>query len=275
MNPLRSICRLFSIPGLLAFVAMLSACAGGPSGQQTGQPTAGWAVENAAGAVQDVERIPQDLAFFAEQAQPGPMRSAESAEADVERYLQKMFAPWSGVDAAPVVREMKRVLAWPQGRRGFAENLSPWTDADWQQLVDNAGLDAAGEGYRPAITVHAADLRLAPTMSPRFVRLEGAGQGYPFDDFQQSALHAGTPLAVIHASKDGAWLLAVSSVASGWIRSEHVAFAGEGFRARWEAGPFTAFLEEGVPLAAQGCYWDKASIGAVLPGAGNGSVLVP
>ncbi len=277
MSPMKSICSLFSIPCLLASAVMLSACAGGsgPSGSQTDQSSAGWSAENSAGAVQDVDRIPQDLEFFAAQAQPGPMRSAESAGADAERYLRRMFAPWSGVDTAPVVKEMKRILAWPQGRRGFAENLSLWTDADWNALADNARLDMAGGECRPAITVHAADLRLAPTMSPRFTRLEGAGQGYPFDDFQQTSLHAGTPLAVIHASKDGAWLLAVSSVASGWIQSEHVAFAGERFRERWEAGPFIAFLEDGVPIAAQGCYWGKASIGAVLPSAGEGCVLVP
>ncbi|MBQ3892623.1 MAG: SH3 domain-containing protein [Mailhella sp.] len=276
MNRTLSIRHLLSILCLVA-CAMLSACAGGSGPYATQGPPSfpGWSVENAAGTVQDLELIPQDLAFFAAQAKDGPVRSRTAAQEDAERFRQRLFAPWHGVAADHAIREMKRILAWPHGRRGFAENLSPWADADWQELVDNARLDAAGGECRPAMTVHAADLRLAPTMRPRFARLEGAGQGYPFDDFQQTALHAGTPLAIIHASKDGAWLLAVSSLASGWIQAEHVAFAGDGFRERWEGGQLAAFLEDDVPLAAHGCYWGKASIGAVLPMDGEGAVLVP
>ena len=124
MNRTLSLRHLLSIL-CLAACAMLFACAGGSGPYATQGPPSfpGWSVENAAGTVQDLELIPQDLAFFAAQAKDGPVRSRTAAQEDAERFRQRLFAPWHGVAADHAIREMKRILAWPHGRRGFAENL--------------------------------------------------------------------------------------------------------------------------------------------------------
>jgi hypothetical protein len=125
-------------------------------------------------------------------------------------------------------------------------------------------------------------------MKPRFSGLHGAGQGWPFDLFQYSRLHAGTPLAVYHKSRDGAWLLVQSSAAWGWVRSEDVAAAGENFRRLWRKTPLCAFVQEGVGLKFKalagegkasavrpGSYLASADIGTVLPSPVEGEVLLP
>ena len=58
---------------------------------------------------------------------------------------------------------------------------------------------------RPAITVRNTACRVFPTARPFFLDPGRAGEGFPFDYFQNSALWAGTPLLVTHVSLDGAW----------------------------------------------------------------------
>ena len=51
-----------------------------------------------------------------------------------------------------------------------------------------------------------------------------AGEGFPFDYFQNSALWPGTPLLITHASRDGAWLFAEAGMVAGWVPAQDVAF---------------------------------------------------
>ena len=250
---------------LIMIALMLCACSHGGA-KSISKAAAEWTAQNAAGTVQDTITIPQHLGYFASMLKTGLPQSEEQSHSNAERFLQRIFSPWH--DAIPVkhvCEQMRKILSWSPKYRGFAENLNVWSESDWMEMVLNANFDSAEGKCRPAITVHDADLRLAPTMRPRFARLEGAGQGYPFDDFQQTSLHAGTPLAIVHESKDGAWLLAVSALASGWIKAEHIAFADANFCLRWEHGPFLTFMQDDISLIAQGSYWGKVSIGAILP----------
>ena len=88
------------------------------------------------------------------------------------------YLDFSEIDMGYLIGEKYR-------RRGYAENLRPWTDAAWERMRHNASLDEVSGRGRAAILVQHADLRLAPTVKPRFARVQGAGQGWPFDDFQQ------------------------------------------------------------------------------------------
>ncbi len=232
--------------------------------------------ENAAGEVRDVQTIPQNLALFARQAGGSALlRSQAAAEEDMRTFRRKFFAPWdAGSMPRATLREFEAVLNWKPGRRGYAENLRPWTDAAWENLRYNAALDTVSGPGRAAVTVRSADLRLAPTVKPRFARIEGAGQGWPFDDFQQSSMAVGTPLMVYHASRDGAWLLVQSPMAWGWVDASSVAFADEAFRSMWRNAPLGAVVKEGVSLKASEAFLALAGIGTVLPVSGQ-AVLVP
>ena len=233
-------------------------------------------VQNAAGEVADLHRVPQNLAVFAGKAgADASLRSDAAAEEDMRKFRQRFFAPWtSGRLSRNALREFEAVLNWTPGKRGYAENLRPWSDAAWVKMCDNAALDAvSGEGRAAIVTRH-ADLRLAPTLKPRFARVEGAGQGWPFDDFQQSSLHVGMPLMVYHASRDGAWLLVQSPVAWGWVDAGSVAFVDEAFRSVWESAPLACVVREDVSLKFRGAFLALADIGTVLPVSGQ-SLLVP
>ena len=265
---------------------------------------------NVPATVADLRDFPQSLEVLAELYgeagqgawSVGPLRGAETvlrghaeAREDMAYFRQRFFQPWdeTGVDRE-IVQYLLDELERAPGERGFAENMHPWSEREWQKMADNADLPRLRRvlrGGRPmaAVTVRAADLRAAPTMSPRFSKVFGAGGGWPFDLFQQSRLHAGTPLAVYHKTLDGAWLLVQSPSVWGWIRAEEVAGAGKEFRRLWRKTPLAAFVREGVglkfkalgagadntPQIRPGSYLASADIGAVLPSPRDGEVLLP
>jgi len=224
------------------------------------------------------------------------LRSHADARADMREFRRHFFGPWALDAADPAfVRSAVKELGREPEQRGFAENLHPWSEEAWQRMRDNAdvpGLEAGRFGRpRAAITVRSTDLRAAPTMKPRFSQVQGAGRGWPFDLFQQSALPVGLPLAVVHQSRDGAWLFVESSVSWGWVRAEDVAFAGAAFQKVWTRERLAAFVREGVglcfrslglpgttkgtPLIRPGAYLAEGNIGTVLPSARSGEVLLP
>ncbi|MBP3729895.1 MAG: SH3 domain-containing protein [Mailhella sp.] len=253
---------------LTACLLLLAACAGQPPKVNEEQ--------NFPGEVQDIRQIPQSLEWFARQPGSGTAQDSSVLKSNAVSYLKKFFYPWDKRrSGSGDIAELKRIYNWREDKRGFAENLQPWTAKAWQNLAENADFAHFKGICRPAITTHATDLRLAPTISPRFARITGAGQGYPFDDFQLSRLPVGLPVTVAHVSMDGAWFLVHSSLASGWVHAEHVGFADEFLQSVWRSSDFYAFIKDEVPLSANGCFLGMAGIGTILPKDGENKVLVP
>jgi hypothetical protein len=62
--------------------------------------------------------------------------------------------------------------------------------------------------------------RLLPTA----VELYSSVKSIDIDRLQNSAIDIGTPLAVFHATKDGAWLYVTTPLSEGWVRADHVGF---------------------------------------------------
>jgi hypothetical protein len=121
-----------------------------------------------------------------------------------------------------------------------------------------------------AVTVRDTHLRALPTQRPGFADPARAGEGFPFDYVQYSAVRADTPLRIVHRSADGAWYLVETLDASGWLPVPDVALVDKDFVARFQSARFIAVVQEGVPLIdGAGHFRQSASIGSVLPLAGN------
>ncbi|WP_337245144.1 SH3 domain-containing protein [Luteimonas sp. gir] len=84
--------------------------------------------------------------------------------------------------------------------------------------VDLAALPAA-PSPRFGLVVRRADLRAFPTHTRVFSRPDDTD----IDRFQEDALFPGTPVAVVHASRDGAWYFVVSERYAAWIDAAQVA----------------------------------------------------
>jgi cell wall-associated NlpC family hydrolase len=89
------------------------------------------------------------------------------------------------------------------------------------RLVANLSLDTIPDTQRTrfGMVVRRADLRTFPSR----LRVFSSRGDIDIDRFQESALFPGTPVAIVHASKDGEWLFIVSPLYAAWIEKQYVA----------------------------------------------------
>jgi len=99
---------------------------------------------------------------------------------------------------------------------------SPAGDGFYAQIEENMDLSGvSGEiSVRYAYIVHNADQRLLPVAEA----LNKLPFDADFDELQNSSLGTGTPVAVLHTSRDGKWHYVFSSVSSGWVEADKTAF---------------------------------------------------
>ncbi len=93
--------------------------------------------------------------------------------------------------------------------------------ADIDALLDSIALDQvpATRAVRYGLAVTRADLRTFPTATRAF----DSADARDIDRFQESALFPGTPVAMIHESRDGNWWFVVSSVYAAWVEKRSIA----------------------------------------------------
>jgi cell wall-associated NlpC family hydrolase len=134
--------------------------------------------------------------------------------------------------ALPANLERAQVAAWieamssPPSHPLYDEHGKPVPAATLDALVANLDLSAipASQHTRFGMVLQRADLRSFPTTQ----RVFSSNDDADIDRFQESALFPGTPVAIVHASRDGQWLFVVSPRYAAWIEARLVA---EGERA--------------------------------------------
>lgn len=185
-------------------------------------------------------------------------------------YEALHFEPWR----QEVPRHRLDQIAWGfyiyRGKPGYGRDGRAHPP-DWLgELEVNARLDEYPRGGFPAVTVSRTDIRRLPTREPHSLSPQNPGEGYPFDNLQESSVPAGTPLRVLHSSRDGKWLLVETAYILGWTTPEAVAQVSREFIRRWENGRYAAIVrdktsvrdEEGRP-----CF--RASLGSLHPKIGE------
>ncbi|MCD9027710.1 SH3 domain-containing protein [Luteimonas sp. BDR2-5] len=127
----------------------------------------------------------------------------------------------------PTLVEAEQVRAWVEARSVLPE----------QPLYDVAGKQGSARAMNRLVTaldlqnipqtqvtrfglvVRRADLRTFPT----HLRVFNTPDDTDIDRFQEDALFPGTPVAVVHESRDGRWFFVVSQRYSAWIERDRVA----------------------------------------------------
>lgn len=157
---------------------------------------------------------------------------------------------------------------------GYGENFRAHDDA-WIRTIER-NIDVAqftrAPMFRPerrAIASGNLMVRELPTTDPSFYDHRLAGEGYPFDNLQISAVRPGTPLYVLGASVDGAWQYVQTPDVQGWVRSDGVAFADRRFIDAWRAAAGKSLGVVTTALApvsdSSGTFRFDAPAGTMLP----------
>jgi len=234
---------------LLLVLATLAGCVAKPAG------------------VADLTRYPQDAAVYlrADTAATQLVPLEVQARLDAN-YNQRFFAPWRQQRASLPAAEAFWGVSSYGSKQGYGENLLPLGKERWQQLVAALQRESYPSLARPAITVRNTVCRVFPTARPFFLDPSRAGEGYPFDYFQNSALWAGTPLLVTHVSLDGAWFFAETGFVAGWLPAQDLAWADAAFRAAYQTGRYAALLRDEVTLRGEtGDFLALTHLGAIFP----------
>ncbi|MCC8398794.1 MAG: SH3 domain-containing protein [Rickettsia endosymbiont of Labidopullus appendiculatus] len=121
---------------------------------------------------------------------------------------------------------------------GYGENFRPYTEG-WINAI-SANIDITQfykltyQASNRAIAIDNLYGRLLPTNDVHFNDYKQAGQGYPFDNLQWSAIWAGTPLYIIGTTKDRAWSLVITPDFIVWVKSSGIARTTTEFVNKWQ-----------------------------------------
>jgi hypothetical protein len=134
------------------------------------------------------------------------------------------------------------------------------------------------------VTLDNALVRLLPTLDLYMEHPSIPGQGYPFDQLQNSVLWAGTPVYLLARTRDRAWCKVLTGDCAGWVRTQELALAGNAFVRTWRAavrrrGLAAAIATEAAVLDARGRFRFRAYVGSVFPRLGvrgpRQGILIP
>jgi cell wall-associated NlpC family hydrolase len=106
---------------------------------------------------------------------------------------------------------------------GYGENFRPHSQNWIDHITQNMDLSQFETlSYQPdhrAIAIQNLNARSLPTDDVSFYHYTYAGEGYPFDNLQMSALWVGTPVYILGQTRDRAWLLVMTPEYIAWVKS--------------------------------------------------------
>jgi cell wall-associated NlpC family hydrolase len=220
-----------------------------------------------------------------------PLLSAEYQALQLQRFYNHYYAsdpnglsPWSQkmVEAIlPVVKKIEPELLEqfnnqnaPPSEKHYAENFKEQDDVWFLKLKKNMNLSAiASSIYQKenrAIAVHNTFARALPETAPDFFHFTLAGQGFPFDNLQDSAIWVGTPLYIFSLSQNKEWALVLTPDAYfSWVKMDDIAYVSENFMTKWQNASkknLVAITKSDVSILGKNQDFQfKAYIGAVFP----------
>jgi hypothetical protein len=91
----------------------------------------------------------------------------------------------------------------------------------YARIAEDMDMAAVPPSITPeyGVVVRFADQRILPTRDP----LYGGETEVDFDGLQNNALELGTPVMILHWSRDLQWAYVRSSMSAGWVESRHIA----------------------------------------------------
>lgn len=126
-----------------------------------------------------------------------------------------------------------------QDEIGYGENFSPYSEQWIETISSNINFNQFDQFvYQDndrAIVVDNLEARVLPTDDVHFYSHLLAGQGYPFDNLQMSALWAGTPVYILGESQDHAWSFVITPDYIAWVKTIGLARVNQAFVRVWSS----------------------------------------
>jgi hypothetical protein len=169
-----------------------------------------------------------DASYWIErQRAPDRILLDRDAVATLNVALQASEPTLHDLEALPPTLEAEQVRAWVEAisiaptRTLYDANGDEGSQRAVDRLMASLALQSIPQTQvtRYGLVVQRADLRRFPSR----LRVFNAPGDTDIDRFQESALFPGTPVAIVHESRDRAWHFVVSPNYAAWIEKRHVA----------------------------------------------------
>ncbi|BFP42990.1 NlpC/P60 family N-terminal domain-containing protein [Flavobacteriaceae bacterium GF1] len=208
---------------------------------------------------------PNDLTY--------PNEAVEIPGSLPKRFIENHFVPWSRtpeelLDSLATFpgKDLTYLEKYLNDDEWYGENKKPHTDWQREEVVTNVDTEGFPNFLQKGIVIAHTDLRRIPTNRPGFDKYSKAGEGYPFDYFQETTLWANTPILMVHTSKDNQWCYVISGYYKGWVAVHDVAIVDEDFMEQWSSVAYSMPLSDQVNLKNPvSNYAINAKMGMVLP----------
>jgi hypothetical protein len=255
--PTRSFLNIYRLAGLPLLLCLACLVLGACSHTGAGKDA----------LLKDLRTLPQHSdAYYPKQEGCQPLMSRQTQNAMYLRFRENWFSPWQR--ETPVSR--KDSILWPvdafRNSTLYGPNLRP-LPADWlEKAAARADMDTFPNTRLRGISVNNTVLRALPTDQPAFRDPKQAGEGFPFDYMQNTAIWAATPLFLAHTSADGEWIFAEAPHVSGWIPARDVAYVDDALARTFSSAPLLAVIRDRSALHDDfGLFRFQGRIGCVLP----------
>ena len=198
-----------------------------------------------------------------------PVISPESDAIFNENYFRPWHIALDSLSAhlekvpGPDAAFLPKYLADPEY---YGENKRRHSDKRRRQLAANVDFEGFPSLLQRGITVRHTNIRRLPILQPGYDRYNKAGEGFPFDYFQETALWANSPVLVLHKTKDGAWAYVLVASYKGWIPTNEIALVNERFIQNWERGQYCSLLTDEMSIhSMEGQFLFTGKMGMILP----------
>ncbi|NAS13031.1 C40 family peptidase [Poritiphilus flavus] len=200
----------------------------------------------------------------------GDFQIPEALQAE---YRQKFFIPWTLspgeiLDSLTTFpgKDLSYLDKYLDDDEWYGENKKNHKKWQREEVVQNIDRNSFPNFLKRAITITHTDLRRIPTIRPGFDVYSNAGEGYPFDYFQETALWANTPVLIAHISIDRQWCYVISPFYKGWVAMRDVAIVDDDFAEQWTTAMFCQPLSDGLNLKSPlSNYAINAKMGMFMP----------
>ena len=216
------------------------------------------------GPLKDLARFPQDAAAYLP-AEGIPEFGSNQRRREV--LTEYWYSPWARDEPGTCTpEEFGWAAASFLSQPTFGPNLLEVPAPALESVIASAALDSYPSQSLRAIAVRNAALRALPSNDPFFRDFRRAGEGYPFDYNQNSAVWAGTPLFLTHHSLDRRFVAVETPYTCGWIDTRDIAFVDEEFVSSYRARDLAAILRDRVPIASEETgFLFEGRLGLLLP----------
>jgi hypothetical protein len=212
--------------------------------------------------IEDVSRIPQNLAGLAAAAGERLSIGDGCRNQLLDQFERHFFRPWSSSDPLFDYAESRDFMKKEAHENWYGANKRKVPAKQLQELLENCALDSFPSRKETAVAVAPAHLRGLPTQMPLYRHFDDS----PFDMISYPQVKLNEPLRVLHASRDGVWLFVETGYSNGWLEARDVAIVDRAFIDSWTQAPHLVIVRDLVPVPdGRGAGTFRSKIGTILP----------